>query len=280
MSTFLGHGYGLRARHYPDLLEAPAGLGVPCVEAITENFLGRGGRPAAILERARSEAEVVLHGVSLSIGSTDPLRLAYLDALRELAERVQAKVVSDHLCFGSVGGRFGHDLWPMPLTEEALDHVVERVSRVQERLGRRIALENPSSYLEWAASTIPEEEFLSEVVRRADSLVLLDLNNVYVSARNHGFDPLRYIEAIPRGRVAQFHLAGHSARDGYLFDDHGAAVSDPVWELYERAVRRFGDVTCIVEWDSNVPELHQLVAEAARARRRAAAATQRAREVA
>ncbi len=264
MTPRLGHGFGLRTKHYPDLLSG--GAPVPCVEAITENVLGRGGRPAAVLERVRRDAEIVLHGVSLSIGGTDPLPETYLDALRELADRFEVKVVSDHLCFGTFGGHHGHDLWPMPYTEEALDHLVERVLRVQDRLGRRIALENPSSYVAWTASSIPEHELLAALALRADCLLLLDVNNVVVSAHNHGFDARAYVEAIPASRVAQIHLAGHSVRDGYLFDDHGSRVPQGVWELYELAVDRFGDVTTIVEWDENVPSLAELTAEASMAR--------------
>lgn len=253
------HGFGLRTKHYPHLLAN--GAPVPCVEAITENFLDRGGRPAAVLERVRRDSEVVLHGVSLSIGGTDALPLSYLDAVRELAGRVEATVVSDHLCFGTFGGHRGHDLWPMPYTEEALGHLVERIGRVQDRLGRRIALENPSSYVEWTASTIPEWELLAALAERADCQLLLDVNNVVVSAHNHGFDPLRYVYALPVDRVVQLHLAGHSQRHGYLFDDHGSAVPPSVWELYQAVVARFGDVRCIVEWDENVPSLEELTAE-------------------
>lgn len=267
----LGHGFGLRTKHYPELLEG--GAPVPCVEAITENFLERGGRPAAVLERVRRDAEVLLHGVSLSIGGLDPLPMAYLRALRELAERFEVKVVSDHLCFGGFGGHLGHDLWPLPCTEEALEHVASRVRIVQDLLGRRIALENPSSYVAWAASSIPEQEFLAELTRRADCDVLLDLNNVVVSAHNVGFDPVAYVDGIPVGRVAQFHLAGHSRREGYLFDDHSGRVPPEVWALYQHAVVRFGDVACIVEWDEGVPPLGDLVREARAARAAAAAAT-------
>lgn len=265
MSRSLGHGIGLRTKHYRELLER--GSPVPCVEAITENFIGRGGRPRALLERVRRDAHVLLHGVSLSIGSTDPLRLDYVDALAELAREIDARVVSDHLCYASVAGHYGHDLWPVPLTEEALEHVVARVGRVQDRLRRRIALENPSTYVAWTASTIPEEEFLAEVARRAGCDLLLDLNNVHVSATNHAFDPRRYIETLPRDRVVQFHVAGHSVLPGgLLFDDHGSHVDGGVWALHRAAVERFGDVTCIVEWDDRIPTLDVLVAEAARAR--------------
>jgi uncharacterized protein len=264
MST-LGHGFGLRTKHYPELLAA--GAPAPCVEVVTENFLGRGGRPAAVLERVRQDSEVVLHGVSLSIGGIDPLDDAYLGALRELADRIDARVVSDHACFGGFGGHRGHDLWPLPFTEEAVSHVASRVRRVQDLLGRRIALENVSSYLSWSSSAMTEWAFLTEVAERADCHLLLDVNNVQVSAHNHGFDPVAYLEGLPRERIAQIHLAGHSERDGYLFDDHGSRVPDVVWALYERAVRMFGDVTSIVEWDENVPSLDRLREEAERARR-------------
>ena len=268
MTRGLGHGFGLRTKHYPELLAS--GSPVPCVEAITENFLGRGGRPAALLERVRRDADVLLHGVSLSIGGTDPLREGYLVELRTLADAIGARVVSDHLCFGSFGGHQGHDLWPMPYTEDALDHLVERVSRTQDVLGRRIALENPSSYVEWSESSIPEHELLVALTDRADCDLLLDLNNVVVSAHNHGFDARAYVESLPIGRVVQYHLAGHSRREGYLFDDHGSAVPPEVWDLYEVAVARFGDVACIVEWDENVPTLEALSVETEKARDAAA----------
>jgi uncharacterized protein len=225
-----------------------------------------GGRPLAALERARALAPVVLHGVSLSIGSTDPLDDAYLDALRALAARYDPAWISDHLCWSSVGGRHAHDLLPLPYTEEALDHVVARVRAVQERLGRQILLENVSSYLTYSHSTISEWEFLGAVVERADCGLLLDVNNVYVSATNHGFPAATYLAGLPPDRIGQIHLAGHSDMGAYLFDTHDGPVIEAVWDLYRQAVRRFGRISTLVEWDDRVPDLEIVCAEAARAR--------------
>ena len=219
-----------------------------------------------MLERARAICPVVLHGVSLSLGSTDPLSEPYLRALRALAERVAPAWVSDHLCWGSVGGHYAHDLLPLPYTEEALDHVVERVRTVQDRLGRQILIENVSSYLTFTHSAMPEWEFLAAVAERADCGILLDVNNVYVSAVNHGFDAERYILAVPADRVGQIHLAGHSHRGTHLLDTHDGHVAPAVWDLYRVAVRRCGRVSTLVEWDDRIPEWDVLCAEAERAR--------------
>jgi uncharacterized protein (UPF0276 family) len=259
-------GFGLRVPHYSAFLESGV-AGADIVEAVTENFLGRGGRPRAVLERVRRDVPVVLHGVSLSIGGTTPLDQAYLRGLRELCERIEPAVVSDHLSFGTFGRHYAHDLWPLPFTEEALAHVVARVGQVQDDLGRRLALENVSTYLALASSELAEWEFLDEVARRADCRILLDVNNVHVNACNHGFSAERYVDGVSRERVVQFHLAGHLDMGSYLLDDHGSAVSPAVWALYERAVARFGPVPTIVEWDEDVPALDVLVSEADKARR-------------
>jgi uncharacterized protein len=261
---YLGHGVGLRPTHYPRLWNGTAR--VDWFEVISENFMIAGGRPLAALERARALAPVVLHGVSLSIGSTDPLDDAYLDALRALAARYDPAWISDHLCWSSVGGRHAHDLLPLPYTEEALDHVVARVRAVQERLGRQILLENVSSYLTYSHSTISEWEFLGAVVERADCGLLLDVNNVYVSATNHGFPAATYLAGLPPDRIGQIHLAGHSDMGAYLFDTHDGPVIEAVWDLYRQAVRRFGRISTLVEWDDRVPDLEIVCAEAARAR--------------
>ncbi|GAC1346534.1 MAG: DUF692 domain-containing protein [Myxococcales bacterium] len=260
----LGHGVGLRTRHFPDFLAGDTG--VSWVEAITENFLGRGGRPLAILEKVRSEVPVVLHGVSLSIGGRDPLSPELLRGLRALAARIEPAYVSDHLCWGTHGGRYAHELLPLPCTEEALAHVVERVRAVQDVLGRQILLENVSSYVAFQESTLTEWEFLAEIAERSDCGILLDVNNVYVSAHNHGFDPATYLAGIPSDRVGQIHLAGHSDKGAYLLDTHDAPVPDPVWELYRAAVKRFGKVPSLVEWDDRIPELPVLLDECRRAR--------------
>jgi uncharacterized protein (UPF0276 family) len=247
----IGHGVGLRRDHFQRVLSEPTA--VDWFEVISENFMVEGGRPLDILMRVRRDYPVVMHGVSLSVGSTDPLDSAYLTRLRDLANQVEAAWVSDHLCWTGVGGRNAHDLLPMPYTEEALTHVVSRVIRVQETLGRRIALENPSSYLTFSASSIPEEQFLAAVAERADCGILLDVNNVYVSSVNHRFDARAYLDAIPAERVWQIHLAGHSDHGAYLLDTHDHPVCDPVWELYRHAVRRCGAVPTLVEWDEHIP---------------------------
>jgi uncharacterized protein (UPF0276 family) len=261
---YLGHGIGLRPAHYPRLWD-----GTACVdwfEVISENFMIAGGRPLAALERARAFAPVVLHGVSLSIGSTDPLDDAYLTMLRSLATRYEPAWVSDHLCWSSVGGHHAHDLLPLPYTEEALDHVVRRVEAVQERLGRQLLLENVSSYLTYTHSTISEWEFLGAVAERADCGLLLDVNNVYVSATNHGFAADAYLAGLPPDRIGQIHLAGHSDMGAYLFDTHDGPVIEAVWSLYRQAVQRFGRVSTLVEWDDRIPDLDVVCAEAERAR--------------
>jgi uncharacterized protein len=261
---YLGHGIGLRPKHYPQLWDGTAR--VDWFEAISENYMVAGGRPLAALERARALAPVVLHGVSLSLGSTDPLDEAYLTALRALITRWEPAWISDHLCWSSVGGHYAHDLLPLPYTEEALAHVVRRVVAVQERLGRQILVENVSSYLTYAHSTVSEWEFLGTVAERADCGLLLDVNNVYVSAANHGFDAGAYLAGLPAERVGQIHLAGHTDLGAYLFDTHDGPVIEPVWALYRQAVRRFGRVSTLVEWDDRIPALDVVRAEAERAR--------------
>lgn len=261
---YLGHGVGLRTVHFPELFAGT--VRVDWFEAISENFMIPGGRPLRALERAREVAPVALHGVSLSIGSVDPLSEPYLDALARLADRVQPAWISDHLCWGSVGGHYAHDLLPLPYTEEALAHVVERIERVQARLGRQILIENVSSYLTYVDSIMPEWEFLSEVAQRSDCGILLDINNVYVSAVNHGFDPIAYLAGVPPMRVGQIHLAGHSDHGTHLLDTHDAPVRSEVWSLYRTALRRLGRVSTLIEWDEHIPPWDGLVAEAERAR--------------
>lgn len=257
-------GFGLRVPHYDQILTR--GIACDFAEAISENFVGRGGRARDVLDRVRRDVPVALHGVSLSIGGTDPLNERYVGELAELAREIDAFSVSDHLCFGTFGGHYAHDLWPLPYTEEAIAHVVERVKRVQDRLGRRLLLENVSSYVEYRDSMLSEQQFLTEVVERADALILLDVNNVYVSATNHDFSAADYLSRLPVQRVAQIHVAGHSDGGGFLLDDHGSAVPDVVWDLYRRAIARFGPVPTLLEWDERVPELAELEAEAHRAR--------------
>jgi uncharacterized protein (UPF0276 family) len=260
----LGFGAGLRAEHYEDVLAGPKR--VDWFEAITENYIDTKGRPLAVLESVRRDYPIALHGVALSIGSVDPLDRGYLKALRVLADRIEPALISDHLCWSSVDGRALFDLLPLPLTEECLAHVVERVRVVQDVLGRRILLENPSTYLRWNASTIFEAEFLAELAERADCGLLLDVNNVHVSAVNLGFDSRSYLDAIPAHRVGQIHLAGFSDLGTHLFDTHSRAVSDEVWSLYRYALERIGPVTAMVEWDDDIPPWSRLVEEVDRAR--------------
>ena len=265
-----GFGLGLRPDHYQALLDtSPA---VDWLEAITENYLEPGGQPLHLLERIRERFELVLHGVSLSIGSVDPPDAHYLAQVKQLADRIQPAWISDHLCWTGVNGTNLHDLLPLPYTEEALRLVVDHVGRVQDALGRQILLENVSSYLEYRQSEMSEWEFLRAVAERADCAILLDVNNVYVSSVNHGFDPLDYLRALPRPRIRQIHLAGHSDNGGHLIDTHDQPVCEAVWQLYGEAVRLFGAVPAMIERDDNIPPLAELLTELARARRVAGAA--------
>ena len=261
---FLGFGLGLRPEHYLEVLESRPN--VDWFEIISENYLVDGGKPLHYLDRIREHYPMVMHGVSLSIGGSDPLDFEYLAALKQLAGRVEPAWVSDHLCWTGIDGRNLHDLLPLPYTEEAIAHVAERVGRVQDYLGRRILIENVSSYVTYTDSRIPEWEFLSAVAERADCHVLLDVNNVYVSARNHGFDPLAYLDGVPGERVRQIHLAGHSHNGALIIDTHDHPVPDPVWELYVEAVARLGPVSTMIERDDDIPPLDVLLAELVRAR--------------
>jgi uncharacterized protein (UPF0276 family) len=254
-----GFGLGLRTPHYEAMLNEPHD--VDWLEVITENYLVPGGKPLHYLERVRERFPLVMHGVSLSIGSTDPVDFNYLAEVRALAARIEPHWISDHLCWTGIEGRNLHDLLPLPYTEEALDSVVARVGQVQDSLGRQILLENVSSYLSYRASEMTEWEFLSEVAQRADCAILLDINNIYVSSVNHGFDPLTYLRAVPKSKVRQFHLAGHSDMDGHLIDTHDHPIAAPVWDLYGAAVAHFGAVPTMIERDDNIPPLSELVAE-------------------
>jgi len=263
INSSLGHGIGLRPKHFSQFVsERPA---LDFVEAVSENFFARGGRALSVLDHVRRDLPVVLHGVSLSIGAVDPLDQAYLQQLRALIERIDPALVSDHLSWSKHGGRYAHELWPLPYTELTLEHVVSRVTRVQEQLGRQILLENVSSYVAYRVSDIPEWDFLSEVARRAGCGILLDVNNVFVSSQNHGFDPQDYIEHLPRGLVQQIHLAGHSDQGHYLLDSHDGPVGTRVWELYHAAIAHAGAVATSIEWDDNIPDLPVLLAESQRA---------------
>lgn len=273
----LGYGLGLRPPHYSEVLESAPH--VDWWEVISENFMVAGGNPRRVLREVCKRWPVVLHGVSLSIGSVDPIDESYLARLGALIDELDPPVVSDHLCWSGFGGHAVHDLWPLPYTEQALAHVASRVAHVQERLGRRILLENPSSYVTFAASDLGEAEFLAEVAARADCGILLDVNNVYVSCQNHGWDADRYLAAIPAARVGQIHLAGHSDRGAYLFDTHDHPVCDAVWQLYGRAAARFGAVSTMIERDAHIPPLAELVDELARVRAIGATAVQPAAQI-
>jgi uncharacterized protein (UPF0276 family) len=256
---YLGRGLGLRREHYRHVVESRPEVG--WFEVITENFMVAGGNPRRVLEAVRRDYPVVLHGVSLSIGSTDPLDERYLDDVGALARDVEPAWISDHLCWGTAHGINAHDLLPVPYTEEALVHIARRVERVQERLGRRILLENPSSYMVLKGAEMAEHEFLAELARRADCGILLDVNNVFVSAHNHGFDPSAYIAAMPPERVGQIHLAGHSEQGALLIDTHDGYVRSEVWELYAETIARLGPRSTIIEWDAHVPAFEELERE-------------------
>lgn len=268
MNPELGVGLGLRPVHYDHVLSRrPA---VSWFEVISENYMGlrggsSGGRPLEVLEKVRCDYPVMLHGVSLSIGSADALNQDYLKRLKRLIRIVEPAIISDHLCWTGVGGRNLHDLLPLPYTETVVNHVAARLRKVQEFLGRRILVENVSSYLTYRHSEMTEWEFLAEIASRADCGILLDVNNIHVSAVNHGFSALDYINAIPKKRVGQMHLAGYSDEGGFLIDTHDHPVSDPVWDLYAAAIKRFGRVPTLIEWDDKIPSFERLQQEAARA---------------
>lgn len=260
-----GFGLGLRPAHYAALLETRAPL--DWLEIISENFMVDGGKPMAMLDRLRADYPMAMHGVALSIGSTDALDRDYLKKLKALADRVDPLWISDHFCWTGVGGHNAHDLLPLPYTEEAVRLLVSRIGQVQHELGRRLVLENVSSYLGYAVSDMTEWDFIRTVADEADCLLLLDVNNVYVSSVNHGFDPVSYLAGLPAARVQQIHLAGHSTHDDHLVDTHDQPVCEEVWALYDIACGMFGEVATMIERDDNIPDLHELLNELARARR-------------
>jgi uncharacterized protein (UPF0276 family) len=261
----LGIGVGLRRPHVAEVQSKRQPL-VDWMEIVSENYLAEGGIQRSHLEAVREHYPLVPHGVSLSIGGADPLDRGYLARLGSLVRRVGAPWFSDHLCWTGIGGVDIHDLLPMPYTAKTLAQVVERVKIVQGEIEAPFALENASTYLEFRESTIPEQEFLAELAERADCGILLDVNNVFVSAYNHGFDANAYLDAIPADRVVQMHLAGHEDKGLYLLDTHSDHVRAEVWDLYRRAVRRCGAVSTLIEWDQSIPAWDVLVAEAAKAR--------------
>ena len=260
---YLGYGVGLRPDHYDEFLEnLPK---IDWLEILTENYLVPGGKPLSYLHRISEHYPVVMHGVSLSIGSTDPLDMEYLRQVKALAKDIEPVWISDHLCWTSLDHNNLHDLLPLPYTEEAIDHVSSRIQQVQDYLGRQILLENVSSYLTYKESTMQEWEFLMQICEQADCLILLDINNIYVSAINHGFDPLQYLNKIDIDTVQQFHLAGHSDLGNHIIDTHDHPVADSVWSLYAHAVRRFGRVSTMIERDAHIPPLSDLLAEVSKA---------------
>jgi uncharacterized protein len=256
-------GIGLRAPHYRELLDRLPATG--WLEAHSENYFADGGESHFYLERLRATYPLSLHGVGLSLGSTDELNARHLTRLKRLIERYQPALVSEHLSWSSVDGEFLNDLLPLPYTEEALAHICLRVGQVQDLLGRQILIENISSYLRFADSTIPEWEFLSAVAATTGCGILLDVNNIHVNAVNHGYDAVTFIDAVPPDAVQEVHLAGFEQRGTLLVDTHGAPVSAPVWELYRHTIERFGRVPTLIEWDTDIPVLDVLLAEAARA---------------
>lgn len=263
--TFAGYGLGLRREHYRDFLETH--VAVDFVEVISENFMVAGGQPLDILRRVRERHPVALHGVSMSIGSADGLRRDYLVRLKALVAAVDPLYVSDHLSWSRIGRFNSHDLLPLPYTDEALDVVCTNIARAQDALGRAMLFENPSSYLAFDGASMTEWDFLARMCERTGCGLLLDVNNVFVSAANHGFDPFAFLDGIPARHVRQIHLAGHSQGDGLLIDTHDQPVPDGVWALYAHAVARCGPVATMIERDADIPPLSELLAELALARR-------------
>lgn len=267
LSISAGFGLGLRTAHYAEIEGTrPHSSGIDWFEILSENYMDAGGKPLAMLDMVRRDYPVVMHGVSMSVGTIEGPSDAYLHALKTLADRIEPLWISDHLCWTGTVGKNMHDLFPLPYTEEALAAVVRNVRRVQDYPGHPILIENVSSYLSFSDDTLQEWEFVRAVAEQSDSLILLDVNNVYVSSVNHGFDPQAYLRALPSDRVQQIHLAGHSVQEGIIIDTHDHPVADPVWALYESALRRFGPVSTMIERDDAIPPLAELSAELQRAR--------------
>ena len=262
-------GIGLRPQHYGEVEDSHPPVG--WFEVHSENYFGKGGKPLFHLEKVRADYPVSLHGVGLSLGSTDPLDALHMEKLKLLVGRIDPGLVSEHLSWGSSGGVFLNDLIPLPYTEESLSHIADRICLVQDFLGRRILIENPSSYLEYEHSTLPESVFLVEAARRSGCGILLDVNNVHVSCRNHGWDAIDYINGIPAGLVKEIHLAGHTLNrfEGgeILIDTHNRPVCDEVWQLYEYTLQCLGPHPTLIEWDADIPPLQVLVGEAKKADR-------------
>lgn len=260
----LGFGLGLRKEHYNAILETSPE--VDWFEILTENYLVPGGKPLYFLDQITERYPVVMHGVSMSLGSLDPLDMDYMKQVKELAERTDAKWISDHMCFTGVDNVNAHDLLPLPYTDEAIKHVSKKIEQAQDFLGRQILVENASTYITYKQSAMTEWDFTMAVAEESDSLILLDINNIFVSAYNHGFDPQIYLDGISPERVQQHHLAGHSQYDGYIIDTHDNDVVEGVWDLYADAIKRYGDVSVMIERDDNIPELPEMMAELQMAR--------------
>lgn len=262
--TSLGFGLGLRPEHYEPILDGSHAI--DWLEILTENYLVPGGKPLYYLDKIRERYPLVMHGVSMSLGSVDPLDMEYLSEVKTLAKRIQAKWISDHLCWTGLHRKNMHDLLPLPYTEEAVKHVVERIKQAQDFLGRQMLIENVSSYVNYTQSTMTEWDFLTAICEQADCYLLLDINNIYVSAVNHEFNPMDYINALPAQRVCQIHLAGHSNMGDYIIDTHDHPIIDPVWDLYAAALCRLGEVSTMIERDDHIPPLTDLITELNHAR--------------
>jgi uncharacterized protein len=258
-----GAGLGLRSSHYQEIFETKPD--VPWFELLSDNYMADGGLPIQRAELIRQDYPITLHGVGMSLGSADPLNTDYLQRLKKLADRLQPTYVSDHIAWVSIDGQYTHDLLPLPYTQQIQQHLIERINQVQEFLGRKILIENPSSYLTFHSTDMNEDEFIKGISQATDCELLLDINNIYVSAQNHGFDPYAYLDNIPVDKVKEIHLAGYEEMPGYLFDTHGYQVKPPVWDLYCAALKRFGAVPTLIEWDTDVPNFSTLRAEALKA---------------
>ncbi|HBD7310895.1 TPA: DUF692 domain-containing protein [Legionella pneumophila] len=262
---YLGFGLGLRPNYYEEILTSKPDL--DWFEILTENYLIPGGKPLYYLDKIREHYPIVMHGVSLSLGSTDPLNWDYLNQVQELASRIEPVWISDHLCWTGIHGLNTHDLLPVPYTTEAIQHIVSRIQEIQDFLKRPFLIENVSSYLTYKQSEMSEWDFILEIVKQSGCYLLLDVNNVYVSSFNHNFDPMAYINSMPPGRVAQIHLAGHTNHGDYIIDTHNAPVIEPVWDLYEATIQRLGPVSTMIERDDNMPDFSELLSEINHAKR-------------
>ncbi len=262
---FLGFGLGLRTDHYQDVLEQKP-KEIDWFEIISENYMIDGGKPLYFLDKIRQDYPIVMHGVSMSVGSTDPLNYDYLKQLKKLIERVEPMWFSDHLCWTGVDHKNMHDLLPMPYTEASVRHFADRISQVQDFMGRQMLIENLSSYITYTSDAMTEWEFLTAVAEKADCYILLDVNNIYVSSYNHHFDAMEYLQGVPAERVWQHHLAGHQNTGNLIIDTHDEPVIDPVWELYEKTAQLLGPVSTMIERDANIPPLAEVIEELNQAR--------------